>query len=74
VGGVLLTVTSARAAASYPAILLPGEAVCDEARCLVRTGDGAVELVHVEIDGQPADPRGLRALMESAARCGPSSG
>ncbi len=74
VGGVLLTVTEARPAASYPAILLPGEAVCDRDHCLVRTADGAVELVRVEIDGQPADPAGLRALMESATRCGPSSG
>ena len=74
VGGVLLTVTEARSCASFPAILLPGEAVCDGDKCIVRTGDGAVELVRVEIDGAPAAPPDLRTLLESAARCGPTSG
>ena len=71
---MLLPVTEARSCASFPAILLPGEAVCDGDKCIVRTGDGAVELVRVEIDGAPAAPPDLRTLMESAARCGPTSG
>lgn len=74
VAGVLVTVVEARASTNYPAILLPGEAVCDGAKCLVRSGDGAVELTRVEVDGQPAPIAELRALMEGAARCGPVSG
>ncbi len=74
VGGVLITVVEAREALDYPAILLPGEAVCDGDRCVVRSGDGAVEIVRVEVDGQRAPLSELRVLMESAARCGPVSG
>lgn len=65
--GALVTVVEARAAAAYPAVLVPGEAVCDGERCLVRTADGAVELVRVEIDGEPALPADLRELMSRPA-------
>lgn len=70
IGSTLLTVLEARAAATYPAILLPGEAVCDGDRCLVRTADGAVELVRTEIDGTPAEPHQLRALLTGPAMIG----
>lgn len=63
IAGTLVTVIAARAAPSYPAILEPGEAVWDRDRALVRTADGAVEIVAVEIDDRPATPRELRALM-----------
>jgi methionyl-tRNA formyltransferase len=63
ISGILLTVLEARATEDYPAILLPGEAVWDGDRALVRTADGAVELVRVEIDGQLARPDDLRALL-----------
>ena len=65
--GALAVVTEARPAASYPAVLLPGEAVWDAGRAIVRTGDGAVELVRVEIDGAEATPEHLRALIETRA-------
>jgi methionyl-tRNA formyltransferase len=63
ISGALVTVIEARAAATYPAVLHPGEAVWDAGRCLVRTADGAVELIRVEIEGQPASAGELRALM-----------
>lgn len=65
--GALVVVTEARPAASYPAVLLPGEAVWDAGRAIVRTGDGAVELVRVEIDGAEATAEELRALIETRA-------
>lgn len=63
ISGILVTIVSARATSSYPAILLPGEAVWDGDRALVRTGDGAIELGRVEIDGQLAFADDLRALL-----------
>jgi methionyl-tRNA formyltransferase len=65
--GALVVVTKARPAASYPAVLLPGEAVWDAGRAIVRTGDGAVELTRVEIDGETATAEALRALLEGGA-------
>lgn len=65
--GALVVVTEARPASSYPAVLLPGEAVWDAGRALVRTGDGAVELVRVEIDEEPATAEILRCLIETPA-------
>lgn len=70
ISGVPVTVLEARAAASYPAILLPGEAVSDGERCIVRTADGAVDLLRVEIDGVPASPVELHALMTGPAVIG----
>lgn len=63
ISGALVTVIDARAAASYPAVLLPGEAVWDGERCCVRTADGAVELLRFEIDGKPAGAAEMRELM-----------
>jgi len=70
IGNTLLTVIEARASATFPAILLPGEAVCDGDRCIVRTGDGAIDLVRVEIDGQLATGTQLRALLTGPAMVG----
>lgn len=63
IAGAAVTVIEARAAASFPAILLPGEAVWEGERCCVRTADGAVDLVRFEIDGEPAGAADLRVLM-----------
>jgi methionyl-tRNA formyltransferase len=68
--GVTVTVLEARAATSYPSILLPGEAVWDGERCVVRTADGAVDLLRIEIEGLPATARQLRALMTGPAVIG----
>lgn len=65
--GALVVVTEARPAASYPAVLLPGEAVWDAGRAIVRTGDGAVELVRVEVDGEETTAEELRARIETRA-------
>jgi methionyl-tRNA formyltransferase len=70
IAGVPVTVVEARAAATYPAILLPGEAVSDGDRCIVRTADGAVDLLRFEIDGVPASPVELHALMTGPAVIG----
>ena len=63
IAGALVVVTEARPATSYPAVLLPGEAVWDAGRALVRTGDGAVELVRVEIEGEARTLEDLRATL-----------
>lgn len=63
--GALVAVIEARPAASYPAVLLPGEAVWTGGRAIVRTGDGAVELTRVEIEGARATAAELRALIEA---------
>ena len=74
IGGVLVTILEARATSNSPAILLPGEAVCDGGRCVVRTGDGAIEIARVDIDGEEAPLSELGELMLGASRCGPASG
>lgn len=70
IAGMLVTIVEARAASTYPAILLPGEAVWDGDRCIIRTADGAVDLVRVEIDGLPVSAAQLRALMSDRAVIG----
>jgi methionyl-tRNA formyltransferase len=65
VDGALVTVTQAAAAARYPRALVAGEGTVDEGRVLVRTGDGAIELIQAEIEGVPAGPAELAALFLS---------
>jgi methionyl-tRNA formyltransferase len=68
--GALVIVVQAAPAATYPRALEPGEGVVDGGRVLVRTADGAVELLRGEIDGVPAGPRELAALFLSRSRLG----
>ncbi len=52
--GRAVVITRARAAHAYPEGLAPGEGAAIGDRAIVRTGDGAIELVLGEIDGSPA--------------------
>jgi methionyl-tRNA formyltransferase len=70
VDGALVTVLRATNAVTYPRVLAPGEGVALGERVLVRTGDGAVELLEAEIDGAPVGPGELAALFRSRARLG----
>lgn len=74
IAGALVTVLEARKSLQFPPILLPGESVTIDGRAVVRTADGAIDVLRVEIEGQPASLPELRALLESASRCGPASG
>jgi len=59
IGGRILTVLAARAAPSFPRALSPGEAAVVGNRAVVRAGDGAIELLRGEIDGQLLDEQEL---------------
>lgn len=72
IGGALVTITRAAVAASYPSALAPGEGAALGARVVVRTGDGAVELLEAEIDGVPAAPGALADLFAAHAAAPPS--
>ena len=73
IAGALVTILEARASASYPDVLLPGESVTIDDRAVVRTGDGAIDVLRVEIEGQPATLSELCVLLDSASRCVPES-
>jgi methionyl-tRNA formyltransferase len=62
IGGAIVTVLRAVAAEPPRVLEEPGESVLHQGRCLVRTGDGAVEILAAEVDGEPADRRGLASL------------
>jgi len=68
--GELVIVLEAAPAATFPGALEPGEGTVSEGRVVVRTGDGAIELLRGEIDGVPAGPRELAALFLSRSPLG----
>lgn len=70
VDGALVTILKAAAATRFPEALAPGEGIVEDGRVLVRTGDGAIEVTHGEIDGAPAGPAELAALFLSRAPLG----
>jgi methionyl-tRNA formyltransferase len=59
IGGQILIIVAARPAPSYPRALSAGEAAIVGDRAVIRAGDGAIELLRGEIDGQSLDERGL---------------
>ena len=63
IGGQIVTVLAARVASAYPRALAPGEAAVVGELAVVRAGDGAIELLGGEIDGQPLDEKGLVAVV-----------
>lgn len=68
--GQLVIVLRAAPAASFPRALEPGEGVVEGGRVLVRTADGAIELLGGEMDGVPAGPAEIAALFRSRSRLG----
>jgi methionyl-tRNA formyltransferase len=61
--GHLLTILRARGARAYPRALEPGEASVVDGTAVVRTGDGAIELLAGEIDDLPFDRAALATLV-----------
>ena len=68
--GELVIVLQAAKAERFVSALEPGEGMAVDERVLVRTGDGAIELLRGEINGVPAGPRELAALFLSRSRLG----
>ena len=66
IGGHIVTVLAARAAADFPRALVAGEAAVVGDRVIIRAGDGAVELLRGEIDGELLGATGLVGFV---ARC-----
>jgi methionyl-tRNA formyltransferase len=59
IGGQILTILAARATSDFPRALHAGEAAVVDNRAVIRAGDGAVELLRGEIDGQLLDEQGI---------------
>lgn len=68
IGDALVMLTEARPATSFPRVLLPGEAAVFGGAPLVRTSDGALEVVRGEIDGHPAGAAEFTTLFADARR------
>jgi methionyl-tRNA formyltransferase len=62
-GGLFLTVLRVRASERYPGVLAPGEAAVVDGIAVVRTGDGAVDLLSGEINGEVLDAAGLCSIV-----------
>ena len=58
-GGQILTVLEARPTSHFPRALAAGEAAVVDERAVIRAGDGALELLRGEIDGEVLDASGL---------------
>jgi methionyl-tRNA formyltransferase len=63
IGGHLVTVLAARLAPDAPRALVAGEAAVVDGAAVVCAADGAIELVHGEIDGQPVDGPTLASIV-----------
>jgi methionyl-tRNA formyltransferase len=63
IGSRMVTVLELCPARHFPRVLLPGEAAVVEGAAVVRTGDGAVELVRGEVDGTLLDRDALARLV-----------
>jgi methionyl-tRNA formyltransferase len=70
VDGVMVTILRAAVAPGYPRALAPGEGISLRERAVVRTLDGAIELLEGEIDGVRGGPTELAALFLSRSRLG----
>jgi methionyl-tRNA formyltransferase len=70
VSGTPLVVLSVAPLADYPRALAPGEAVVLDGRVIVRTGDGAVQILTGEVDGREAGLEDLKALFLSRSGLG----
>lgn len=70
VQGEVIILLQAAPATHYPHALEPGEGVVYGDRVLVRTSDGAIELLRGEINGAPAGRRELAALFLSRPSLG----
>ncbi|MFO0660286.1 MAG: formyltransferase family protein [Polyangiaceae bacterium] len=58
-------VIEAAKAERFPKALLPGEAAVVDGDVVVRTADGAISLIEVELDGEPIDQAELASVVRS---------
>jgi methionyl-tRNA formyltransferase len=63
IGDHIVTILEARPARDFPRALLPGEAAVWGGAAVVRTADGAIELLRGEVEGTILDARGLASLV-----------
>jgi methionyl-tRNA formyltransferase len=63
IAGQIVTVLEARAATTFPRALFAGEAAVVAGAAVVRTADGAVELVRGEVEGTVLDVGGIASLI-----------
>jgi methionyl-tRNA formyltransferase len=63
IGGQIVTILAARATSEFPRALRPGEGAVVGDRAVIVGGDGAIELLRGEIDGQLLDERGLASVI-----------
>jgi methionyl-tRNA formyltransferase len=70
IGASMLTVLEARVASRFPRALEPGEAAVVDGAAVVRTADGAVELVRGEVEGTWLDAGGLATFVAHGGELG----
>ncbi len=68
VDGHLVVVHEARRTERFPRVLAPGEAAVVDGVAVVRTQDGAVELLRGEVDDAPADAAAIASVVARARR------
>jgi methionyl-tRNA formyltransferase len=67
IGESVVTVLEVAPLPAAPSVLeVAGESAFLQGRCVIRTRDGAVALSKVDIDGEPATPDDLRALLHGS--------
>ncbi len=67
INGSLVNVVAAERVMRFPEALEPGEGYVEAGRAVVRTSDGAIALLHGEVDGQEATVKDLIRLFFSDA-------
>ena len=67
INGSLVNVVAAERVTRFPEALEPGEGYIDADRAVVRTSDGAIALLHGEVDGREATAKDLIRLFFSDA-------
>jgi methionyl-tRNA formyltransferase len=67
INGSLVNVVAAERVTRFPEALEPGEGYVESGRAVVRTSDGAIALLHGEVDGREATAKDLIRLFFSDA-------
>jgi methionyl-tRNA formyltransferase len=68
INGSIVVLVAAERVTRFPKALEPGEGYVEGDRAIVRTGDGAIALIHGEVDGREATTKDLLQLFFSDAR------
>jgi methionyl-tRNA formyltransferase len=67
INGSIVALVAAERVTRFPKALEPGEGYVEGDRAIVRTGDGAIALIHGEVDGREATTKDLLQLFFSDA-------